>query len=184
MSMSVRDDASGLEYAGARGFGGLFPSWSSLTRPRYLLMLAEVKRFHREALRLLESDEDNATVGEFLDRHGFSQYFIDHFMTPLIAAVWSSPPGPVAALSGALSVRVPGTPRHAVRLRLPDLADGGRRFGHVRRRGRERHRRGAYSAPRCARCDGYPTASRCQTRSPDRDVSTPPSSPPIPTRHC
>ena len=26
MSMSVRDDASGLEYAGARGFGGLFPS--------------------------------------------------------------------------------------------------------------------------------------------------------------
>ena len=26
MSMSVRDDASGLEYAGARGIGGLFPS--------------------------------------------------------------------------------------------------------------------------------------------------------------
>ena len=93
MSMSVRDDASGLEYAGARGFGGLFPSASSLTRPRYLLMLAEVKRFHRAALRLLERDADDATVGEFLDRHGFSQYFIDYFMTPLIAAVWSSPPG-------------------------------------------------------------------------------------------
>jgi uncharacterized protein len=93
MSMSVRDDSSGLEYAGARGFGGLFPSVSSLTRPRYLLMLAEVKRFHRAALRLLESDAGDATVGEFLDRHGFSQYFIDNFMTPLIAAVWSSPPG-------------------------------------------------------------------------------------------
>jgi predicted NAD/FAD-binding protein len=93
MSMSVRDDASGLEYAGARGIGGLFASWSSLTRVRYLIMLAEVKRFHRAALRLLEGDADGATVGEFLDRHGFSQYFIDHFMTPLIAAVWSSPPG-------------------------------------------------------------------------------------------
>lgn len=93
MSMSVRDDASGLEYAGARGIGGLFPSWSSITRPRYLFMLAEVKRFHRAALRLLDSDADNETVGDFLDRHGFSQYFIDHFMTPLIAAVWSSPPG-------------------------------------------------------------------------------------------
>src|SRR6476661_7230929 len=45
MSMSVRDDGSGLEYAGARGIGGLFPSWSSLGRPRYLLMLVEVKRF-------------------------------------------------------------------------------------------------------------------------------------------
>ncbi len=93
MSMSVRDDASGLEYAGARGIGGLFPSWSALGRPRYLLMLAEVKRFHRAALRLLEADADNETVGEFLARHGFSQYFIDYFMTPLIAAVWSSPPG-------------------------------------------------------------------------------------------
>ena len=93
MSMSVRDDASGLEYAGARGIGGLFPSWSSLTRPRYLYMLAEVKRFHRAALRLLERDADDATVGEFLHRHGFSQFFIDYFMTPLIAAVWSAPPG-------------------------------------------------------------------------------------------
>lgn len=93
MSMSVRDDASGLEYAGARGIGGLFPSWSSLTRPRYLYMLAEVKRFHRAALRLLDSDADEATVGEFLNRHGFSQFFVDYFMTPLIAAVWSAPPG-------------------------------------------------------------------------------------------
>lgn len=93
MSMSVRDDATGLEYAGARGLAGLFPTWSSLARPRYLYMLAEIKRFHRAALRLLEGDRADETVGEFLDRHGFSQYFVDHFMTPLIAAVWSSPPG-------------------------------------------------------------------------------------------
>jgi predicted NAD/FAD-binding protein len=93
MSMSVRDDGSGLEYAGARGIGGLFPSWSSLTRPRYLLMLVEVKRFHAAATRLLQTDADGATLGAFLDRHGFSSYFVDHFMTPLVAAVWSCPPG-------------------------------------------------------------------------------------------
>ena len=60
MSMSVRDDASGLEYAGARGIGGLFPSLSSLARPRYLLMLAEIKRFHAAATRLLQTDADDA----------------------------------------------------------------------------------------------------------------------------
>ncbi len=95
MSMSVRDDGSGLEYAGARGIGGLFPSWSTLTHPRYLAMLAEVKRFHRAATRLLrdESADDDETLASFLDRHGFSQYFMDYFMTPLVSAVWSSRPG-------------------------------------------------------------------------------------------
>ncbi|HET7667689.1 MAG TPA: FAD-dependent oxidoreductase [Mycobacterium sp.] len=92
MSMSVRDDASGLEYAGARGIGGLFPSWSSLIRPRYLLMLAEIKRFHAAAARLLQMETEE-TLGAFLHRQGFSRYFVDHFMTPLVAAVWSSPPG-------------------------------------------------------------------------------------------
>jgi predicted NAD/FAD-binding protein len=95
MSMSVRDDDSGLEYAGARGIGGLFPSWSTLARPRYLAMLAEIKRFHVVASGLLATDtaDHEETLGAFLDRYGFSQYFIDYFMTPLVAAVWSSPPG-------------------------------------------------------------------------------------------
>jgi predicted NAD/FAD-binding protein len=100
MSMSVRDDrvgAMGLEYAGARGIGGLFPSLSNLARPRYLRMLAEVKRFHREATRLLDSEsgsaDSNETLGSFVERHGFTAYFIAHFMTPLVAAVWSCAPG-------------------------------------------------------------------------------------------
>ncbi|HYO01801.1 MAG TPA: FAD-dependent oxidoreductase [Mycobacterium sp.] len=100
MSMSVRDDrvgATGLEYAGARGIGGLFPSLSNLVRPRYLRMLGEVKRFHREATRLLDtelgSEESDETLGSFVARQGFSPYFVAHFMTPLVAAVWSCAPG-------------------------------------------------------------------------------------------
>jgi len=72
MSMSVRDDDTGLEYAGARGIGGLFPSWSTVTRARYLSMLAEIKRFHRAATGLLRTEEadDDETLASFLDRHG------------------------------------------------------------------------------------------------------------------
>lgn len=100
MSMSVRDDrvrgfgSSGLEYAGARGIGGLFPSAANLVRPRYLLMLAEVKRFHREATRLLDDETaGDEALGGFVERHRFSPYFIEHFLTPLVAAVWSCAPG-------------------------------------------------------------------------------------------
>ncbi|MGV0809215.1 NAD(P)/FAD-dependent oxidoreductase [Mycolicibacterium setense] len=95
MSMSVRDDGTGLEYAGARGLGGLFPSWSNAGRPRYLLMLGEITRFHRLATHLLRrpATGDEVTLDEFLHRHGFSRYFTDRFMTPLVAAVWSCAPG-------------------------------------------------------------------------------------------
>ncbi|MED5813663.1 FAD-dependent oxidoreductase [Mycolicibacterium sp. 050232] len=95
MSMSVRDDGTGLEYAGARGLGGLFPSWSTLGKPRYLLMLAEITRFHRLATQLLRraTTGDEETLDEFVHRHGFSRYFTDRFITPLVAAVWSCPPG-------------------------------------------------------------------------------------------
>jgi uncharacterized protein len=90
MSMSVRAEDIGLEYAGALGIRGLFASWQS-ARPRYLLMLAEIVRFHRAASRLLSDDDvDNPeTLNAFLHRHRFSTFFIEHFITPLVAAVWS-----------------------------------------------------------------------------------------------
>lgn len=93
MSMSVR--AGRLEYAGGRGLGGLFASWANLARPRYLGMLTEITRFHRAAAALLAPTESGAsgdTLRDFLSRHAFSPYFVDHFMTPLVAAVWSCPP--------------------------------------------------------------------------------------------
>ncbi|WP_183517916.1 NAD(P)/FAD-dependent oxidoreductase [Mycolicibacterium sp. BK634] len=95
MSMSVRADGIGLEYAGARGIGGLFPSLATATRPQYLRMLTEVKRFHRTATALLagELTDELETLGSFLGRHNFSRFFVTHFMTPLVAAVWSCAPG-------------------------------------------------------------------------------------------
>ena len=88
MSMSVRDDATGLEYAGALGPRGLFPGGRNLADPAYLRMLADVPRFHRHARRL----RDDVTLRAFLDRHGFSPYFRRHFMEPLVASVWSCDP--------------------------------------------------------------------------------------------
>ncbi len=95
MSMSVRDEAAGLEYAGALGLAGLFPTWRNLTRPGFLRMLPEIPRFHRRARALLaQSDEARAdrTLRDFLADGDFTPYFCRHFMEPLVAAVWSCDP--------------------------------------------------------------------------------------------
>jgi uncharacterized protein len=96
MSMSVHCAGCGLEYAGQRGLGGLTAGLSRGGR-RYLRMLTEVPRFHRAARRLLADGADGAsgdlTFGEFLENGGYSGYFVTHFAIPLVAAVWSCPPG-------------------------------------------------------------------------------------------
>ena len=91
MSMSVRCAGCGLEYAGARGIGGLFPQASNLARPAYLRMLAEVRRFHRHAHRVLSDERaGDVTLGAFVAVGGYSRYFVEHFLLPVVASVWSA----------------------------------------------------------------------------------------------
>jgi predicted NAD/FAD-binding protein/DUF1365 family protein len=95
MSLSVRDDASGLEYAGALGVRGLFPTGANLRRPAYLRMLGEIPRFHRRARSVMAGSAPagaDPTLREFLAGGGFSAYFTRHFMEPLVASVWSCDP--------------------------------------------------------------------------------------------
>ncbi|SHF46583.1 Predicted NAD/FAD-binding protein [Jatrophihabitans endophyticus] len=92
MSMSISCGGCGLEYAGGRGTSGLLPSVRALRNPRYLRMLTEVTRFHRRAQAVLAGDDEELTVREFLAAGRFTPYFASHFMTPLIAAVWSTAP--------------------------------------------------------------------------------------------
>ncbi len=98
MSMSVRSDDHGLEWAGALGLAGLFPTWRNALRPAYLRMLTEIPRFHRMARSVLAADaaetETNTdeTLGSFLERGRFSPLFRTHFMESLVACVWSCDP--------------------------------------------------------------------------------------------
>jgi uncharacterized protein len=93
MSMSVRCDGCGLQYAGQRGLPGLAADLSR-GRGRYLRMLAEVPRFHRAARRVLDhGDHVGQTLADFLRTGAFSRYFTAHFALPMVAAVWSCPTG-------------------------------------------------------------------------------------------
>ena len=107
MSLSVSDQGSGVEYAGALGVRGLFPTWSALFSADHWRMLVAIPRFHRAARRVLSSATSYAdgamgastydvaedqTLREFLTEGRFSAHFVRHFMEPLVAAVWSCDP--------------------------------------------------------------------------------------------
>jgi uncharacterized protein len=92
MSMSINDRSSGVQYAGGRGFSGIFAQRSRVLDREFAGMLLEVKRFHRVAAAHLAEAEDGSlrTYGEFLAQHGFSAYFVRMFAIPLVSCVWST----------------------------------------------------------------------------------------------
>ncbi|WP_299444453.1 NAD(P)/FAD-dependent oxidoreductase [uncultured Phycicoccus sp.] len=95
MSMSIRDESTGLEYAGGRGVKGFVARPRQLLDREYVGMLRAVKRFHTLATAFLEQtdDEDTTTYGEFIADHGFRESFLRLYALPLVACVWSSGEG-------------------------------------------------------------------------------------------
>ncbi|PKW26729.1 NAD(P)/FAD-dependent oxidoreductase [Phycicoccus duodecadis] len=95
MSMSIRDEATGLEYAGGRGVKGFVARPRQLLDREYVGMLRAVKRFHTVARAFLEQsdDEDTTTYGEFIREHGFPESFVRYYAIPVVACVWSSGEG-------------------------------------------------------------------------------------------
>lgn len=92
MSFGVQHRESGLEFCGS-GLGGLFAQPLNLLRPRFLGMLREVMRFNRIANALCrEGVVEERSLREFLDEHRFGSVFEDHYLLPMTAAIWSTPP--------------------------------------------------------------------------------------------
>ncbi len=95
MSMSIRAERAGIEYAGGRGLRGLLARPSQLARRDYLSMLLAVRRFQAAARAfLLESDDTDATTyGEFIAAGDYPSSFVELYAVPLVSCVWSSGPG-------------------------------------------------------------------------------------------
>ncbi len=91
MSFSVRCERTGLEYQGS-SLNGLFAQRGNLVRPRFYRMLRDIVRFNRESPELLETEDDHLTIGEYLDQERYGHEFVEHYLVPMGAAIWSSEP--------------------------------------------------------------------------------------------
>jgi predicted NAD/FAD-binding protein len=90
MSFSASLDDGRFEYSGS-GLSGLLSQRSNVISPRFWSMLNGILRFYREApLALNRYDIATLSLGDFLDREGYSRTFVEDHLLPMGAAIWST----------------------------------------------------------------------------------------------
>jgi len=88
MSFSVQT-ATGLEYNGTT-LNSLFAQRRNLVHPAFWRMIRDILRFNREAPWLLDSPDDSLRLGDYLHDEGYSRQFVEHYILPMGAAIWSA----------------------------------------------------------------------------------------------
>lgn len=108
MSFAVSCERSGIEYAG-NGLNTLFGQRRSMLRPSHYRMIFDIVRFNREAREIagtlnggsphslargvrMDTSSADRTLRAFLAERRFSQVFIDRYVIPMGAAIWSADP--------------------------------------------------------------------------------------------
>lgn len=91
VSVSVSVDEGRLEYRGTH-FSSLFSQPGNLCRPSFLRLIANVRKFNRTSRRWLENTPDPAiTLGAYLEQLGVGAAFLNHYLTAMLTAIWSTP---------------------------------------------------------------------------------------------
>jgi len=91
MSFSVHNCKTGLEYNG-HNLNSLFAQRRNILRPKFWMLIKEILHFNKLCKKIYEQDNYQAelTLGDFLSTHHFSDFFAEHYILPMGAAIWSS----------------------------------------------------------------------------------------------
>lgn len=104
MSFSVVHETTGLQYC-ATNLDTLFAQRRNLFNVPFWRMLLEIFRFNRSAAELYDSNDLDLTLGEYLRAHGYSPMFIEKFLIPMGAAIWSADPAQFFSFPAAAFVQ-------------------------------------------------------------------------------
>ena len=91
MGFSMRCERTGVEYCGS-SLNQLFAQRRNVASPRFWGMIRDILRFNREAPELLQGHDDALGLGDYLAQRRYTQRFIDHYIVPMGAAIWSTDP--------------------------------------------------------------------------------------------
>ncbi|KAJ7194229.1 FAD/NAD(P)-binding domain-containing protein [Mycena pura] len=92
MTFSVSRDSGLFEWAGSN-LMTIFCQPYRLLDPNMWRLIYDVLRFNACARSIITSDSDaEISIGEYLDREGYSESFRDNYLIPMTACIWSTPP--------------------------------------------------------------------------------------------
>ena len=91
MGFSVKSEKNNLEYAG-HSLNGLFAQRSNFFRPSFMRILFSMRRFNAEARDDLGTLDPQITLGQYLTSNNYPREFIQHYIIPIGAAIWSTVP--------------------------------------------------------------------------------------------
>ena len=91
MSFSVHNCQTGLEYNG-HNLNTLFAQRRNVFRPKFWMLVKDILRFNKLCKGIFETQsyQSGLTLGCFLSQNNFSDYFAEHYILPMGAAIWSS----------------------------------------------------------------------------------------------
>ena len=91
MRFSVKCEHTRLEYNG-NNLNTLFAQRSNLFSPRFYRMISDILRFNREAAEFINNTGSDQSLGDFLHNGNYSEIFINKYIVPMGAAIWSTNP--------------------------------------------------------------------------------------------
>ncbi len=92
MSFSVQHIPDGMELNGG-SLNLLFSQRKNLLRPRFWKALLQINRFNKETIaELADPKFGDMPLAEYVKARGYGSDFLRWYLSPMAAAVWSSPP--------------------------------------------------------------------------------------------
>lgn len=92
MGFSFKILPTGWEY-NTKGLSWFPSNLKNLLDRRFRSLLRETGRFYREATEILQAKKYHEySIAEYLSEKGYSDDFLDYYLIPIIAVVWSIPP--------------------------------------------------------------------------------------------
>ena len=104
MTFSASLDDARYEYSGS-GARGLFGQISNVASPTHWRMIADITRFFKQAAADAASIDLSVSLRDWLKQNRYSEAFVRNHLTPMAAAIWSTPSADVLDFPAASFMR-------------------------------------------------------------------------------